>query len=306
MLILSQYVSLEKIGKDTRIFDKDDPARDAYIVAKGTVSIQLATPYGPYYLAELGPGQVFGENGYVDGGARSSQAFSAASTELLVLEPDRLRPLLEQDMPLEAALFWAFWHSLSRKLRSANDKAVNLFAKGEDPNASGGETLESRHDTGTFQLQLGTKKQLFQEQKLSTMEINFLSSLSRERKVAPEEVVFREGDLGDKMYVVLDGRVRISKHIGDGEEALGFAERGDYFGEMALIDEEPRSATATAHDKGAVLLSIPRDVLRGLIDVNRLSSTRLLKILCRLISKRLREVDDKLFTWFMFSGGELR
>ncbi len=305
MLILSQYVSVETFKKDTQIFDKDDAARAAYIVARGKISIQLATPYGPYHLAELGPGEVFGENGYVDGGPRSSQAFSTESTDLLILEPDRLRPLLEQDMPLEAALFWAFWHSLSRKLRAANDKAVNLFAKGEDPNA-GGDTLESRIDTGSFQLQLGAKRQLFQEQKLSTMEINFLSSLSRERKVAAEEVVFREGDLGDKMYVVLDGRVRISKHIGDGEEALGFAERGDYFGEMALIDEQPRSATATAHDKGAVLLSIPRDVLRGLIDVNRLSSTRLLKILCRLISKRLREVDDKLFTWFMFSGGELR
>ena len=64
------------------------------------------------------------------------------------------------------------------------------------------------------------------------------------------------------MYVVLEGRVMISKYIpGAGEEALAFLERGDYFGEMALIDNQPRSADAKAHDGGAVVLAIPRDVL---------------------------------------------
>ena len=54
------------------------------------------------------------------------------------------------------------------------------------------------------------------------------------------------------MYVVLEGRVMISKRIpGAGEDALAFLERGDYFGEMALIDDENRSASATAHDDGA-------------------------------------------------------
>ena len=70
-------------------------------------------------------------------------------------------------------------------------------------------------------------------------------------------MIFREGEKGNEMYVVLEGRVMISKYIpGAGEEALAFLERGGYFGEMALIDNEPRSADAKAHEGGAVVLVI--------------------------------------------------
>jgi CRP-like cAMP-binding protein len=106
------------------------------------------------------------------------------------------------------------------------------------------------------------------------------------------------------MYVVLDGRVRISKMIpGAGEEALAILERGDYFGEMALIDRQPRSALAKAHDAGAVVLAIPEDVVEGLLDMRKVSSLRLLHILCGLVAKRLREIDDKLVGWFILAGG---
>ena len=107
------------------------------------------------------------------------------------------------------------------------------------------------------------------------------------------------------MYVVLEGRILISKFIpGAGEEALAFLERGDYFGEMALIDSAPRSAQARAHDGGAVVLAIPAEVVAGILDVRKVSSLPLLKILCGLVAKRLREVDDKIVGWYILSGGE--
>ena len=97
----------------------------------------------------------------------------------------------------------------------------------------------------------------------------------------------------EKMYVVLDGRVLISKFIpGAGEEALAFLERGDFFGEMALIDNQPRSADARAHDGEAVVLGIPRGIVDDLLDPKKVSSLRLLKLLASLLSKRLRELDD--------------
>ena len=106
------------------------------------------------------------------------------------------------------------------------------------------------------------------------------------------------------MYVVLEGKIMISKEItGAGEEALAFLERGDYFGEMALIDREPRSAQAKAHDDGAVVLGISREVLEGILDIQKVSSLRLLRLLCQMIAKRLREVDEKLIGWFIFSAG---
>jgi CRP-like cAMP-binding protein len=117
-------------------------------------------------------------------------------------------------------------------------------------------------------------------------------------------VIFREGESAHEMYVVLEGRVMISKFIpGAGEEALAFIERGGYFGEMALIDNAPRSADAKAHSDGAVVLAIPREVLEGILDINKVSSLRLLNVLCNLVAGRLREIDDKVITWFILAGG---
>ena len=106
------------------------------------------------------------------------------------------------------------------------------------------------------------------------------------------------------MYVVLDGKVRISKHIpGAGEEALSFLERGAFFGEMALIERQARSATAVAHGGNAIVLGIPREVLRGLLDIKKVSSTRLLRLLCEMLARRLNELDDKLVGWHILSAG---
>lgn len=64
---------------------------------------------------------------------------------------------------------------------------------------------------------------------------------------AREEVIFREGDRGDVLYLVGEGAVKISKRgRGGQEETLGFIEPGNFFGEMSLLDGEPRSATAVA------------------------------------------------------------
>ena len=119
----------------------------------------------------------------------------------------------------------------------------------------------------------------------------------------PEAIRLWQRDLAESLG--LGGRILISKFIpGAGEEALAFLERGDYFGEMALIDQAPRSAQARAHDEGAVVLAIPGEVVNGLLDVNKVSSLPLLKILCGLVTKRLRELDDKIVGWYILSGGE--
>ena len=64
-------------------------------------------------------------------------------------------------------------------------------------------------------------------------------------------VIFAEGAVGDKMYLILSGAVRISREVpGMGEEALTVLRPGNYFGEMSMIDDFPRSADAKAHEDG--------------------------------------------------------
>ena len=276
--------------------------RDAYLVESGHVRIQRTTPYGLFPLAQLDPGDLFGEGGFVDAAVRSGDVFATSAGALLVLPHDPLAAATERDQRLAMALHWTLWRSLSVKLRRTNEKLVRFF--GQKAHDEGRAPAGERPPTGEFRIDLDAKKSLFTEQKLSSLEINFLTSLSREKKLRPGEVLFREGDPGDAMYVVLEGRVRISKIIpGAGEEALAILERGDYFGEMALIDRQPRSALAKAHEAGAVVLAIPKEVVEGLLDMRKVSSLRLLLILTGLVAKRLREIDDKLVGWYILANG---
>jgi CRP/FNR family cyclic AMP-dependent transcriptional regulator len=286
----------------TTILKEGEPSLDAYLIASGGVRIQRKTPYGSFSLASLKAGQLFGETSFVDGNSRSGDAVTLLETELLALSPRELGPAMEGDQRFSVALYWMFWKSLSAKLRQTNLQLTRFFSETGKPASV--QPAEAESFAGDFRVELARKRQLFQEQKLSSLEINFLSSLSKEKKFSPYQQIFHEGEAGHEMYVVLEGRVMISKYIpGAGEEALAFLERGDYFGEMALIDNEPRSADAKAHDGGAVALAIPREVLGGILDIHKVSSLRLLKILCTLVAGRLRELDDKIVGWFILAGG---
>ncbi|MDP9122538.1 MAG: cyclic nucleotide-binding domain-containing protein [Acidobacteriota bacterium] len=289
-------------AEQTLILKEGEPTTDAYFIMRGGVRIQRKTPYGSFSLATLKPGELFGETSFVDNNARSGDAMAIADTELIALNPERLESLGDTEQRLVLALYWTFWKSLSAKLRRTNQQLTQFFSEtGKPPSI---EAPRPKESSGEFRIDLASKRKLFQEQKLSNLEINFLTSLSKEKKFAPHQQIFREGEPGHDLYVLLEGRVMISKYIpGAGQEALAFLERGDYFGEMALIDNEPRSADAKAHDLGAVVLAIPRDVLSGILDIHKLSSLRLLKILCNLVAGRLRELDDKIIGWFILAGG---
>lgn len=106
--------------------------------------------------------------------------------------------------------------------------------------------------------------------------------------------VFREGSPGDKLYLILEGNVRISRDVsGMGEEALAVLQAGDYFGEMALIDDFPRSADARAHEPCRLLVIAKKD-MEDLLFVDRDLAYDLLWNFVRTLSARLRGTNDKM------------
>jgi CRP/FNR family cyclic AMP-dependent transcriptional regulator len=301
---LAGLVEVRRAAPGSFVVRQGDTSAEAFMIERGGVRIQRTTPYGDYALAVLAPGDLFGEASFVDASARSGDAWTASACELLAFVPGVLGPALDDDPKLATAFYWTCWRSLSNKLRRTNEKLTRFFA--HPPAQARRGSASDPSPSGEFRIDLRTKRDLFSEQTLSGLEINLLSTLSKERKLRKGEVLFHEGDPGDAMYIVMQGRVRISKHIpGAGEEALAILERGDYFGEMALIDRLPRSAEAKAHDGEAVVLSIPKIVVEQLLDMHKVSSVRLLRILCSLVAQRLREIDDKLVGWFILAGGDL-
>src|SRR5204862_3687738 len=107
-------------------------------------------------------------------------------------------------------------------------------------------------------------------------------------------LIFAEGAAGDKVYLIMEGKVRISRTVpGMGEEALAVLKAGDYFGEMALIDDFPRSADAYAHENCRVIV-IGKEKLQDLLFVDRDLAYDILWTFVRTLSGRLRQTNDKM------------
>ncbi len=81
------------------------------------------------------------------------------------------------------------------------------------------------------------------------------------------KVIFREGETGDRMYIIQEGSVRITKSMGEKVHVLAVLGKGDFFGEMAIVSQTPRSATTTAATT-VKMLSVNREGFVSMIEKN--------------------------------------
>ena len=128
-----------------------------------------------------------------------------------------------------------------------------------------------------------------------------VASICSEETYPADHALFREGDAGDKLYVIVDGKTRISRRVaGMGEEALAVLGPGSSFGEMALIDEVPRSADAIVHER-CKLLVVQKDAMQHLLFLHKDLAYEILWNFVKTLSSRLRETNDKM-TFLSVSG----
>ncbi len=115
-----------------------------------------------------------------------------------------------------------------------------------------------------------------------------LSELVLLRTFSAGQVIVREGELGDGAYLISKGAVAITTQgsTASSTSALGFLGQGEVFGEMALLDQHPRSATATATDETTCIF-IPAEVFSRLIASDPSVAVAILPVLVR----RLRDAD---------------
>jgi len=214
-----------------------------------------------------------------------------------------LDQMMDEAKEIAVGLHWAFWRSLAEKVRDANEQ-LKLFFQEDAKRGAGRKRAEGKREMQTVVIKSEDKVDLFKERGLSAAEMKLLATFSTEERFRDGSMMFREGEKGDKLYIVLDGRVRISKFIpGVGEEALTVLDRGEFFGEMALIDDAARSADAKAHEGDATVLSIDRATLNEILSMDPHASLQFLNLLCRMISRRLREINEKIVQWKYMSGG---
>ena len=134
---------------------------------------------------------------------------------------------------------------------------------------------------------------------LNTEQLALIASLGKLAEYGKGKTIFKEGDRGHALFIIAEGRVRISKNIpGVGEEALIILEEGDYFGEMALVDDSPRSADALAHTTSK-LFEINKEELEQMLFVNHELACEILWSFVRTLAGRLRQTNEKIKKLFL-------
>ena len=127
---------------------------------------------------------------------------------------------------------------------------------------------------------------------LTDSDISSLAKLSSRRRYPKDTVVFFENEEGDSFFMILEGRIKVTILGDDGREViLSMLGPGDFFGEMALLDNEPRSATAIAVEESE-LLQLHRTDFQTVLTDNRSITTALIKIL----TARLRRANHQIST----------
>lgn len=134
--------------------------------------------------------------------------------------------------------------------------------------------------------------ELFAE--LNTEQLERLVGIGELRAYKRGEAIFNQGDEGAHFFVICSGAVRVSRTVpGIGEEAMAVLKEGSVFGEMSVFDDSPRSADAIAHTSCELFVA-EKGALKQLFAHNRLLACNVLDKMVRLLSRRLRESNDKL------------
>lgn len=123
-------------------------------------------------------------------------------------------------------------------------------------------------------------------------ELSVLAHQVVRREYGRNELIFSQGDRGDGLYIVAEGHVRISRENVSGDEVIiTLHEPGEYFGELALFDDEPRSASATAEERTAVLF-LSRSIFREFLENHPAALFSCLQVVVRQLRRCTDLVDE--------------
>ncbi len=130
--------------------------------------------------------------------------------------------------------------------------------------------------------------------KLSWREIKIVENAIHIRNYAPGEPVFKQGDPGSGMYIIIEGNVGIFLDIPQqSPKQLSTLSDGDFFGEIALLDESPRTAAATALENSTII-GFYRPDLMDILKTKPALGAKILLALSEVLAVRLRSTNGEL------------
>ncbi len=128
---------------------------------------------------------------------------------------------------------------------------------------------------------------------LSKRELGLVISAVQPRQYQVGERLFEEGEPGKAIFIVRSGRIELSRRVGEGHRTLSLLSAGQMFGEMAILDNVKRTASATVKEEGTILL-LYISTLDALIDRNPRLGVKLLRNISIMLSTMLRRANQDL------------
>ena len=283
---------LRRLAAGSALYRAGDPSSEISLVVAGHLELAIETPVGSQPLGEAREGDFLGEEALI-GAPRVADARAPRSATLLGFTADFLAD--DRD---RAAWLRHLRACLARRLARLNDLFRGFF-----PGSAPAPSLPRPSGGAAADLSAEEKARSLSSGGLSPSDRFLFAAFAEERRYPAEAVIFREGDAGDALYAVAQGRVRISRQLAGGEEAFAILSAGEIFGEMALLDPEAtgRSADARAHEE-TVLLVLARARFEKLERSDPDGCADLSALLCRLAARRCVDTAERLARWRMMAG----
>jgi len=131
-------------------------------------------------------------------------------------------------------------------------------------------------------------------QALEPHELELFINKAEYSDLAANSIIIREDDPGEQLFLILSGKVRVTKKTYEGiDQILGILETGDFFGEMVLLDHRSRSASVYAHSR-VELATFQHSQVSSILSENPRIGLKVHRAFSEVISLRLRNANDKL------------
>ena len=269
-----------------------------HLFLSGRAALLAETPFGPHPVARLSAPVFLDLRAAFGGSPGVARVVPEPGAEGAIFLADEARALLFDTGAPGGAFRRLALTSLAATLREANDALSRFFDETPAPPA------QARAAAGTLEdgpIDPARASDLFESAGLDPALLPALGLVAR--TVLPGATLLSAGERGDEAFLVAEGRLRVSLDIaGAGEEALAILRRGDIAGEMALVDDAPRSADIYAHGGPAVVYVLTRAVFQRLLSTGAPEGAPLLAGIALVLSRRLEDAIKKAAGFRILSG----
>jgi CRP/FNR family transcriptional regulator len=291
-----------------------------YIIKSGQVRVQTKSDLVVSSIVQSGgdnilkPGDFFGVISAMSGRPSIESVTALTDVIVIIVRRDQFGTLIEKNGPIAMKIIRTF----SRQLRYFGTALTQLsFSSSvqEDPAhlLSLGEYYYKQKNWATAAYAYKKFLEHNSESAHATQAQQRLAQLAAYVKAEPDktqaqvqaqgggfariyqdgDVVFLEHEVGNELFIIQHGSVKIKKVVAESEITLAILQKGDVFGEMAILDDMPRSATAAAYGK-TMLLAINKDNFQGMVRQQPQLATKIITLLSERIWISYRQFSNAM------------